>query len=144
MTPAGIAEVATDAGMQGLAINKAHYKPRHIAEKVVEDRDKPLPALCDKRRTRQTRKETKSSTWAFLKTMCSRVVGNLNEYISRCNKHISMQYQVEDTARPQMTKRARSEEMRTGQESRHGVDMDKPKPIRCEQPEPGLVKEEAK
>ena len=62
MTTTGIAEVATEAGMQGLAINKAHYKPRHIAEKVVEDRDKSNPIRCEQPGTGLTKEEAKPDT----------------------------------------------------------------------------------
>ena len=75
MTTTGIAEVATEAGMQGLAINKAHYKPRHIAEKVVEDRDKSNPIRCEQPGTGLMKEETKPDTRYHLGLMVSRSQG---------------------------------------------------------------------
>ena len=81
--------VLIDADVQErLAINDAHYKLRHIVEEVEGDMDKSLPMLCEQLKTRQTKEEMKSSIRALLRIVCSRILGDLNEFTSMCEEHI--------------------------------------------------------
>ena len=132
-----------------MAINKAHYKLRDIAEEVVEDMDKPLAALCDKLRTRQTKEETKSSIRAFLRTVCSSFVGYLNKNTSRCEENAIIQYPGEGTSWFQVLRMAMSDALCTGQELRYMVeevrgDTNKPLSMLCAQPVTRLTKDEIK
>ena len=87
-TAAGVVVLINADVQERLAINDAHYKLRHIVEEVGGDIDKSLPLPCEQLKTRQTKEEMKSSIRALLRIVCSRILGDFNEFTSMCEEHI--------------------------------------------------------
>ena len=82
--------------------------------------------LCAQPVTRLAEDEIKPSIQTILRIMCSSFMGNLNEHISMCEEHVSMEHPTEGTAWFQVPKRAMSDAIYAEQELRYVLDMDKP------------------